>query len=427
MPGPDTPQPPPAQAPGAELCVDRERLQADIEALASIGRREDHGIHRLALTDAWFTACDWLATRARDAGLEVRIDEALNVCIRLGDPSAPAVITGSHIDSVPGGGHLDGALGVLAGLEALRRLKETGAALKHPVELIAFTDEEGRFGGMLGSQAISGQLTPESILGARDLDGIAFVDVMKERGLDALHLLRASRKPQDVRAFVELHIEQGPVLDMAGIELGIVEGINGLFKWDCHFKGQANHAGTTPMTMRADAFQGLAEFAGEIDRVLEEDGDDSSRATIGRVTLGPGAANVVPAVASFSLDVRSLDPDVLTELALGLRKAASAIARRRGLMFEYEVLSEIDPVRCDKGILAAIEAAAESLGAPTMRLPSGAAHDAQMMADLGPVGMIFVPSKDGRSHTPAEWTQWQAIGLGADALLRTLHSLANQS
>ena len=424
MPGPDTPQT--IDATAAELRVDRERLQADIEALANIGRREDHGIHRIALSESWFSACDWLVEQARDAGLHVEVDEALNVCIRLGDPQAPAVITGSHIDSVPGGGHLDGALGVLAGLEALRRMKELDAPLHHPLEVIAFTDEEGRFGGMLGSQAISGQLTPESILGARDLDGIAFVDAMKERGLDALRVLRACREPQSVRAFVELHIEQGPVLDTAGVELGIVEGINGLFKWDCRFKGQANHAGTTPMTMRADAFQGLAEFAGEIDRVLEEDGDESSRATIGRVELGPGAANVVPNLASFSLDVRSLDPDVLAELALGLRKAASAIARRRGLMFEYEVLSEIDPVRCDRGILEAIEGAAASLGAPTMRLPSGAAHDAQMMADLGPVGMIFVPSKDGRSHTPAEWTQWRAIGLGADALLRTLHALANE-
>jgi N-carbamoyl-L-amino-acid hydrolase len=227
-----------------------------------------------------------------------------------------------------------------------------------------------------------------------------------------------------MKAFVELHIEQGPVLHRAGVHVGVVEGINGLFKWDCRFRGQANHAGTTPMTMRNDAFQGLAELAGEIDRVLEEDGDETSRATIGRVVLGPGAANVVPNVASFTLDVRALDPDVLTELALGLRKAASAIARRRGLMFEYEVLSEIDPVRCESEIMDTIERSARSLGVDALRLPSGAAHDAQMIADLAPVGMIFVPSKDGRSHTPAEWTPWESIEVGANCLLRTLHALA---
>jgi N-carbamoyl-L-amino-acid hydrolase len=176
--------------------------------------------------------------------------------------------------------------------------------------------------------------------------------------------------------------------------------------------------------MRRDAFQGLAEFAGEIDRILEENGGDASVATIGRVALRPGAANVVPARVEFTLEVRDIDPDVLAELGNGFRKAISAIARRRGLMFEYEVLSEIDPVSCDRAILAAIEAAAASLGAPTKRLPSGAAHDAQMMAELAPIGMIFVPSKDGRSHSPAEWTSWESIEIGANCLLRTLYALA---
>ena len=409
------------------LHVDIKRLQADVDELAEIGRRDDHGIHRMAFSDDWFAAHEWLQRRVEHAGLSVHVDEALNVAARYGDPEHGAILTGSHIDSVPGGGHLDGALGVLAGLEAVRRLKELDLPLRHPVEVVAFTDEEGRFGGMLGSQAISGQLTPESILGARDLEGTTLVEAMKTRDLDALHVLRVARSPQSVRAFVELHIEQGPILDRAGLHVGVVEGINGLFKWECRLIGQANHAGTTPMQMRNDAFQGLAEFAGELDRVLEEDGDETSRATIGRVDLNPGAANVVPGAVVFSLDVRALDPDVLTELALGLRKTASAIARRRGLMFEYEILSEIDPVRCSAHIVETIEASAEALGADSMRLPSGAAHDAQMMADLSPVGMIFVPSKDGRSHTPAEWTSWESIEIGANCLLHTLYALATEA
>jgi N-carbamoyl-L-amino-acid hydrolase len=169
----------------------------------------------------------------------------------------------------------------------------------------------------------------------------------------------------------------------------------------------------------------LAEFAGEIDRILEENGGEASVATIGRVALTPGAANVVPARVDFTLEVRDIDPDVLAELGIGLRRALSAIARRRGLRFEYDVISEIDPVSCDKAILAAIEGAAQSLGVSTCRLPSGAAHDAQMMAELAPIGMIFVPSKDGRSHSPAEWTPWESIEIGANCLLRTLYALAS--
>ena len=179
------------------------------------------------------------------------------------------------------------------------------------------------------------------------------------------------------------------------------------------------------MNMRQDAFQGLAEFAGELDRVLEEHGGDGSVATIGRVELFPGAANVVPARVDFTLEVRDIDPDVLAELGLGLRRAISAIARRRGLMFEFDVLSEIDPVRCDAGVLQAIEDSARSLGVSAHRMPSGAAHDAQSMADLCPVGMIFVPSKDGRSHSPAEWTAWESIEFGANCLLRTLLQLVS--
>lgn len=408
-----------------EPSIDFDRLQRDVETLSQIGRREDQGIYRPAFSPAFMEARRWLQQGIEEAGLQLEHDDALNVIGRLPGPTdAPSVMTGSHLDSVPGGGHLDGALGVVAGLEALRRLHELEVPLTRPLELVAFTDEEGRFGGMLGSQAMAGHLTPEAIVNAHDLKGETLIDTMNGLGLDALRMLRAARSPRSVHAFVELHIEQGPVLDREGVHLGAVEGIVGLFKWSVRLRGQANHAGTTPMPLRRDAFQGLAEFAGEIDRVLEEHGGEGSVATIGRVQLHPGAANVVPGMVEFTLEVRDIDPDVLAELGLGFRRAMSAIARRRGLMFEYDVLSEIDPVRCDAAILAAVEDSARSLSASSRRLPSGAAHDAQSMADLAPVGMIFVPSKDGRSHSPAEWTSWESIELGANCLLRTLYRLA---
>lgn len=409
-----------------QLSVDFERLRADLEELAQIGREEDHGIHRVAFSDAFMRAHAWFQAKLREAGLDVRVDEALNVIGRLEGHEGPsgAIATGSHLDSVPGGGHLDGALGVVAGLEVLRRFKELGIQHERPLEVIAFTDEEGRFGGMLGSQAFAGHHTPETLLTARDLEGHTLSAVMGSMNLDPLHMLRASRAPNDLEGFVELHIEQGPVLDQKGAHVGVVDGIVGLFKWECKLLGVANHAGTTPMNMRKDAFQGLAEFAGEIERVIEENGSPTAVATIGRVEIHPGAPNVVPAQVTFSLEARDLDPDVLADLANGFRRALSAIARRRGLMFEYQVLSEIEPVVCDAAIVEAISKATATLGLEPVHLPSGAAHDAQMLADIAPVGMIFVASKDGRSHSPAEWTAWESIEYGANCLLRTLHTLA---
>jgi N-carbamoyl-L-amino-acid hydrolase len=325
---------------------------------------------------------------------------------------------------VPGAGHLDGALGVVCALEALRVLKESDIPLQRPLEAIAFSDEEGRFGGLFGSQAVAGLVTPEYLHTASDLDGISLTDAMAEHGLDARDALHAQRAPGSIHAYVELHIEQGPVLDRKGRSIGVVDAITGLFKWEITLTGSANHAGTTPMDMRADAFQGLAEFAGQLERVLAEYGSPHSTATIGRVELRPGAANVIPGQAVFSLDVRDSDATILANLADALRRSLSAIARRRDLMFEFTVLSEIEPVQCAPALVAAIDRSAHALDLPSTHLNSGAAHDAQIIAGIAPVGMIFVPSKEGRSHSAAEWTAWADIEAGANTLLHTLKQLA---
>jgi N-carbamoyl-L-amino-acid hydrolase len=215
------------------------------------------------------------------------------------------------------------------------------------------------------------------------------------------------------------------VLDRRGATIGLVDGITGLFRWDVKLIGEANHAGTTPMDMRRDAFQGLAELAGEIERVLEEHGSPRSRATIGRVDLSPGAANVVPGEARFSLEVRDTDETTLAELSDAFRRALSAMARRRDLMFEYQLVSEITPVRCSNLVMAAVQRACESLALEPLAMPSGAAHDTQMIAGIAPAGMIFVPSRAGRSHSPAEWTSLADIETGANVLLHTLLGLAS--
>jgi N-carbamoyl-L-amino-acid hydrolase len=409
-----------------ELRINPERLRADIDGLASIGRRQDQGIYRMAFSAADMQARDWLRQRIDEAGLTFHQDGAANLHARLDwQANTPSVIAGSHIDTVPGAGHLDGALGVLCALESLRVLKEAGTPLKRPAEAIAFSDEEGRFGGMFGSQALAGQVTPEYLYNARDLDGVTLVDAMAAHDLDAREALHAQRPPDSIHAYVELHIEQGPVLDRQGVSVGIVDAITGLFKWQITLTGASNHAGTTPMRLRADAFQGLTEFASQIDRVLEEHGSPASVATIGRVELLPGAANVVPGEAVFSLDVRDTDATVLARLADSFRRTLAAVARRRGLMFEFQILSEIAPVPCAYLVRHAVEQSIEALGIDATHINSGAAHDAQVIASIAPAGMVFVPSKEGRSHSAAEWTGWRDIEAGANVLLNTLKRLAS--
>ena len=405
--------------------INAKRLKTDIENLAQIGRREGSGLFRMAFSDGDIEGRQWFMERLQQSGLDIYEDGAANIHGRLNwDNQTPSVMTGSHLDTVPGAGHLDGALGVLVGLECLRRIKEENLSLQYPLEVVAFSDEEGRFGGMLGSQAIAGKHTPESIESAIDLNGIRLVDAMKQQGYDAMQALHARRNPKSIHAFIELHIKQGPILDQMGFSVGLVDSIAGLFKWEVSLIGTPNHAGTTPMHMRNDAFQALAEFSSQIQRVLDENGSERSVATIGKVDISPGAANVVPGKVVFSLEARDTDPRVLNDLRNAFRRALSAIARRSNVMFEFTVLSEIDPVKCDVGLIKEMKKVADNLKIPSLQMASGAAHDTQFIASITRAAMIFVPSKDGRSHSTAEWTDMEHIEKGANVLLNTLVEIA---
>lgn len=409
------------------LSVNAQRLKEDIEDLAKVGRREASGIFRMAFSDGDMAGRQWFRDRLDEAGLEIFEDGAGNIHGRLNwDGATPSVMTGSHLDTVPGAGHLDGALGVVTGLECLRRIKEERLPLRYPLEVVSFTDEEGRFGGMLGSQSIAGQLTPESIENAIDLDGVRLVDAMQQQGYDAMQALHARRNPESIHAFLELHIEQGPILDQMGFSIGVVDAIAGLFKWEVSLIGTPNHAGTTPMHLRNDAFQALAEFSSQIQRVLDENGSERSVATIGKVDISPGAANVVPGRVDFSLEVRDTDRQVLGDLRNAFRRALSAIARRRNIMFEFTVLSEIQPVKCDAGLVKRLKDSADSLDIQNLQMASGAAHDTQFMSSITRAAMVFVPSKEGRSHSTAEWTDMDHIERGGNVLLNTLIDLAGK-
>ncbi|MEJ2594960.1 MAG: Zn-dependent hydrolase [bacterium] len=406
--------------------INTERLMQDIYTLSQIGKNDqDKGIYRMGFSKADFEGRFWLMEQIRQAGYQAEMDGAGNVFGKVKEPySGPAVLTGSHLDTVPCGGALDGALGVLAALECLRVIREEGIQTKYPVELVAFSDEEGRFGGMIGSQALAGDLTPESIEKSMDTEGVILADVLRERGLDAMTVLGAWRDPATIQAYLELHIEQGRVLESLNKEIGIVEGIVGLFKWQIRLIGAANHEGTTPMNLRNDAFLALADFAHEIPRILDENGTEISRATIGKVELQPGFAHTIPGQVEFTLVVRDNSREILDELAIAFRKTLSAIARRSSLMFEFEELNYSEPSLNDPGMSQLIEKVAKKMNFEHYSMFSGAGHDAQVMSRITRTGMIFVPSKEGISHSPAEWTDAHHLEIGANLLLNTLLEVA---
>lgn len=413
----------------AELCVDLERIKSDILTLAAIGKNErDKGIYRMAFTAEDMEGKHWLLNRIEENGLVPLTDGAANISgILPGEVEYPRIYAGSHIDTVPCAGMLDGTLGVVAALECLRVLKASGTPIKRTLEMIAFSDEEGRFGGTFGSEAFTGVLNPAKLENARDLDGVKLWDAMLAHGLDPIKALEAHRSAAQISAYLELHIEQGPVLDREKIPVGIVSQITGLQSWSLRLDGETNHAGTTPMDYRRDAFMGLADFAHELPRILEENGSEQSRATIGKAEILPGAPNSVAGSVEFSLDFRDPSSEVLDELADAFQKALAAISRRRGLKYETRVQGEIQPVPSDEGLVSLLKDKAEGLGLKYIEMLSGAAHDAQLVGRIAPMAMILVPSKGGMSHSPAEWTPWEDIEAGANLMLQTLHDLATQA
>jgi N-carbamoyl-L-amino-acid hydrolase len=359
----------------------------------------------------------------KEAGLATRVDQAGNTFGRLGDGS-PTVMTGSHIDTVPQGGHLDGALGVLAGLECLHTIRDARITTRLPLTVAAWSDEEGRYASLFGSRAFTGKLDPKLIADFRAADGERLVDAMARAGFDARQAPKAACDPRTVSAYVELHIEQGPHLEAARIPIGVVEGIVGIRRNRLTFIGEPDHAGTTPMARRKDAFLGAAEYALRAREHVVGKGSGRSVTNFGRIELEPGVSNIVPARALLLQEIRELDPRVLARLDRECLAHARAIARRRGLRVSVEPSSRTEPARCAPRVLAAVERATSALKLSYRRMPSGAGHDAQNLATITQAGMLFIPSKGGRSHRPDEMSDWKAIERGGNVLLRTLLDLA---
>lgn len=399
------------------------RLKRDLEKLGAVGRTQEGGVSRPSWSDADMQARRWLMERITAAGMEARVDAAGNIFGRW-QSGSPVVLVGSHIDSVPNGGMFDGVLGVLAGLECLRRIKEERVRLRHPLELVAFTDEEGAFGGFFGSYAFTGLLKAENIPNIKDSKGLRILDAMARHAMDAMQAPKAHRNPEGVRAYVELHIEQGPILESQRIPIGLVEAIVGIRRYGITFRGRADHAGTTPMKDRKNALLGAADLVLKGHNLILAEGTPASRVTVGILQLKPAVGNIVPAEAYLTYELREQSAEMLRTLAEKSHALAAEVASVWGLEVSIETILEIGPVPMAEEVKAHIVAAAEELGCKVHRLPAMAGHDAQVVGRVAKAGMIFVPSKDGRSHSPLEFTADEDVERGANILLLTLLKLA---
>jgi N-carbamoyl-L-amino-acid hydrolase len=405
-----------------QLRISEARLMARLSELAAIGATADGSCCRLALTDEDKAGRDLVVRRMRELGLQVRVDPIGNIFgLRRGAEDMAPVMTGSHIDTVRTGGRYDGNLGVLGGLEVVQVLNEAGIVTRRPLVVGVFTDEEGaRFQpDMLGSLVYAGGMPLAQAYAAADNDGKLLRDELARIG----YLGDAPLPLYRPHAFVELHIEQGPVLDAEGVVIGAVENLQGISWQEVKIDGQSNHAGTTPMRLRHDAGY-CAAAIGHFLRHLTRDIGGNQVATMGSLTLHPGLINVIAARAKVTVDLRNTDEALLREAERRLAQFLARLAAEEGVRIEAKSLARFEPVIFDQGVADLVTRTAGRLGHSCRPMTSGAGHDAQMMARICPTAMIFVPSVKGISHNPAEHTEPAHLAAGADVLLHTLLELA---
>jgi len=405
--------------------INAARLQQHLEGLGTFGRPPGgtfaDGVTRLAYSDADLDGRRYVMELMRAAGLQTRVDPVGNIVARREgrDPALPPILVGSHIDSVPNGGNFDGALGTLGALEALQALGESRLATRHPIELVVWVNEEGvAFGsGLDGSRAAAGEVRDPEL--DQVWNGVRKADAIRRLGGVPERLADARRAPGSIHAYLELHIEQGGTLARAGVPIGVVEGIVGIDRYEATIRGVANHAGTTPMADRHDALLAAARLALAVrEVVVAEPGRQVG--TVGRLVVSPNAPNVVPGLVTMTIELRDLSMDTLRRLKQRVDARAAEIARDTGTEIALVPVSHHEPALAAPVLMTAIEQAAAAAGLRTLRLPSGAGHDAQMAATFAPMGMIFVPSVGGVSHSPKEATTWGDCARGAAVLLQAV-------
>lgn len=412
-----------ARADASRVAIDGALIERLLVEMSEHGTDGGTGVARTVYSPEWVSALDTYQGWCREAGLDSRLDTVGNVWATLpGTESGPSVVTGSHVDTQVPGGRYDGTLGWLAGFVALTALRDQFGAPKRTLEAVGFCEEESsRFpANFWGSRAVTGAISPEEPGSLLGLDNLTIGEAMLEVGLAPDRIAEASR--EDIDAFVELHIEQGPILEAADEPVGIVTGITGLRHYRVVLQGTANHAGAFPMDLRRDPMVGFAALVTELTRTTRELGRPAVT-TIGRATVEPNAAAIIADRVEFVLDVRHPDPEAYPRLLAMHEDTMRRVAAEQGLGISWQVIADHAPVPSDPGLLAELDAAAAELGRTVPRLPSGAGHDSQQMAERSRVAMVFVRSRDGRSHTPEEFSSTEDIVAGIQLLAQTLHRL----
>ena len=401
-----------------------ERLSADLRALEAF-TRPDRPYTRRAFSDQDRAARQWLAGRMTEAGLVPTVDPAGNqIGRRVGTDSTSTLMVGSHLDTVEAGGRFDGIAGVLAGLEVARCLDASGHRLRHPLEVVNFTCEEPSDFGLstIGSRAISGKLDAATAAGLRDRTGRTLAAAIDSVGGRAAELDAARRAPGDIARYLELHIEQSVSLDRAKIPLGIVTAIAAPSRYRVEIRGRQDHAGGTPMSDRRDAAAAAAELVLLVERVAQEAGRGMV-GTVGYIETRPNMINIVPGEADLLVDFRGIDPAAIAETLARFEDGTGGIAARRGVAIEWTSLMRDAPLTVPPDMVAAAEAAAGAVGTPWQRVTSGASHDANHVARLCPIGLLFIPCRDGRSHCPEEWAEVEHLATGTRVLLELILGL----
>lgn len=406
--------------------IDGKRLLSRLERLAQFGRTPEDGVTRITFTPEYQQALEAVAGWMAEAGLTTRLDAAGNLIGRRegAQPGLPAIALGSHIDTVINGGRYDGSLGVLAAIEVAHALAEEGIPTRHPLEVISFMEEEGtRWGtNMLGSRFMLGRITPETMAERTDRQGVSIAQAMAATGLDPARAGEAARDPGAFHAYVELHIEQGAVLESLDLPVGAVTGIAGPLFLALHLEGRTDHAGATPMGLRRDALVGAAQLVLAAQQAAVA-ASPTAVATVGRLEVKPGAINAIPGEVFMTLDLRDIIEERRDRLEHSMREAIEHITAAAGLRFRLEEMSRHKPVLLPQHMVETVFRACEAVGAPAHRLPSGAGHDAQIMASVVDTAMIFVRSREGISHSPREFTSAEDIRIGAEVLYRTALAL----
>ena len=413
--------------------VNQRRLMRDLNAIGRIGIGDRGAVTRLVFSIKELRSRQVLIHLMRQAGLQVRIDRIGNIFGRLPGRSAkaPAVLAGSHLDTVVHGGKYDGPVGVIGALEAIRTISENRLAIHSPLEVVCFVGEESsRFGfSTLGSSLVAGEVDGKDMANAIDAQGTKLADVLSSLGVTQRNLRLLQRKPKSLKAYLELHIEQGPILEAIGKRIGLVTSIAAPSRFRIIFTGQADHSGTTPMDMRKDALVASAQLIEFIETICRKYGSmEKGRVvgTVGALKIEPGVINAVPGRAELSVDIRSTSAKSKALVARQVKQKAEQISRKRGIKVEVLTIREENPVPLDPRLLKITREICKEKQIIYEIMPSGAGHDAMQMAKITPAAMIFIPSHRGISHNPLEWTDPNDIGLGAQLLMETMIRIANE-